>query len=72
MAQPGGGAVNYYEALNEAIRSAKPAIGRREELKAVLVEINAQLKGPLPDAERIMLVGDRRDIRLAIQGLAAK
>jgi hypothetical protein len=38
-------------------------MSRQDELKEAIAEMCAQLKGPMPNLERALLVADREDLR---------
>lgn len=57
----------YIDCLEKVTHDAGPARGSEDELRERLSEINAQLKGPLSNAERIELCGERASIRKGLE-----
>ena len=56
----------YYDALNEIMSDtspAQPTIRTRSEIEADILVVSNELKGRLPNVERLCLVEDRQKLR---------
>ena len=50
---------------------ARPTSRSKEEIEAAILAISAELKGPLSNTERLLLVEDRVELRKQLQAATA-
>lgn len=59
--------MSYAQVLKKVVDAAKPVVGAsRSEIEDALKDISALLKGPMSNAERILLCEERASLKKAL------
>lgn len=63
--------IAYTKALHEIMtdETVRPCSLTRSEIETAIAEISSQLKGPLSNTERLLLVADRHELRKALAAI---